>query len=80
LPAITNVQHELRSTWISIEDEKTGRVAIQSLHDRLPVPTVSHGGKDKLARAQPAILFLEKGKLFFPDAPWRTVAGAKMLS
>lgn len=56
---------EHRPAWIGIEDEKTGRAALQSLRE-LSTRALSHEGKDKLTRAAKLLNLAEQGKVFLP--------------
>lgn len=69
-----------KSQIICVEDEKTGRAALQMLRN-LPTKALSHGGKDKLTRAATALNQLEQGRIYLPQsADWVEDVRAKLLT
>lgn len=66
--------------WLGIEDEKTGRAALQLLTS-LSTKAISHEGKDKLTRAARLLNMLETGKVYLlRTAAWRQDCEAEMLA
>lgn len=77
---IESAFEEQKPEWIGVEDEKTGRAALQSLR-HLPTKALSHEGKDKLARAGRLLNDMEQGKVFLPRyAAWLSECQAELLT
>ena len=68
---------EWRPAKIVIEREKLGQAAVDVLARELPLEVIGTGGKDKLSRAQPLILKLERGEIWLPkfDAGFAPIGG-----
>jgi predicted phage terminase large subunit-like protein len=67
--------HALRETWrawrpqrMYIENEKLGQAAVDVLGGELPIQTIPTAGRDKVTRAAPLIVKLERGEVFLPRA------------
>jgi len=57
-----------RPVKMLIENEKLGQAAVDVLGRELPLVTISAGGKDKVARAVPLLVKLERGEVWLPVA------------
>jgi predicted phage terminase large subunit-like protein len=69
--AIRSVHREWKPALTLIENEKVGQAAVDVLHRELPIRTVATAGKDKVTRAAPLLVKLERGEIWLPEAaPW----------
>ena len=77
---------ELHEQWkpskIRVENETMGPHLYNMLRGKLPIDTVSHEGKDKLARATPMLNMFEQGLIYLPlfNNTWRQVYESELLS
>ena len=68
---LREVHRRWRPARMLIENEKLGQAAVDVLSRELPLVTVSTGQRDKVARAAPLIVKLERGEIWLPrTAPW----------
>jgi predicted phage terminase large subunit-like protein len=68
---LREVHRRWRPARMLIENEKLGQAAVDLLARELPLVTVSTGSRDKVARAAPLIVKLERGEIWLPQtAPW----------
>ncbi len=79
---ISDLHHQWRPGRMLIEGEKLGRAACDVLGDRLPLECVATGGQDKVTRAAPLIVKLERGEVFLPryNADWLADLEAEWLA
>ena len=76
---------ECHAAWrpvkMVIENEKLGQAAVDVLGRELPLETISTSGKDKIARAAPLLVKLERGEIWLPrEALWRLPFESELLS
>lgn len=74
-------QHH-RPVRLWIEGEKLGRAAVDSLAAELPIDCIPTEGKDKVTRAAPFLVKLERGEIFLPryNTTWRLELEAEWLA
>lgn len=64
-----------------IENEKLGQAAVDVLGRELPIVTISTQGRDKVARAAPLLVKLERGEIWLPRlAVWRSDFESELLN
>jgi predicted phage terminase large subunit-like protein len=69
---VKRVYAEWRPKRMYIEGEKLGQAVVDHLGRELPIDTIRTAGDDKLTRAAPLIVRLERGEVFVPrgSTPW----------
>lgn len=76
---------EVYATWrpsrIYIEAEKLGQAAVDQLGPTLPIETIRTAGRDKVTRAAPLLVRLERGEILLPRTalPWLATLEAEWL-
>lgn len=79
--ALRRLHAEWRPARMYIEHEKLGQAACDLLGRDLPLEPIATGGRDKVARAAPLVLKLERGEIFLPrhETSWRPVLESEWL-
>jgi len=78
---LRQIYEEWEPARMRIENEKLGEAAVDVLGADLPIDTVPTGGKDKITRATPLVLMMERGEVALPlDAPWLEVYEQELFS
>lgn len=77
---IRDCNNRWRPKKILIEREKLGQAAVDTLSRELPIETISTEGRDKVTRAAPLLVKLERGEIWLPQlAPWRAAFEGELL-
>jgi phage terminase large subunit-like protein len=82
---LCHLLQECYRTWkpvkMVIENEKLGQAAVDVLGQQLPLETIATNGRDKVARAAPLLVKLERGEVWLPqEALWRLTFESELLS
>ena len=78
---IREVHAQWRPSRLAIENEKLGSAAVDVLGRELPLETIATSGRDKVTRAAPLTVRLERGEIFLPrqENQWRADFEAELL-
>ena len=70
---IRTMMGKWKPVWVGIEDRHVGSAVIQRfVADGLPIVKLKDAGKDKVTRASMGSVWMENGKVYFPESnpPW----------
>lgn len=82
---LCHLLRDIYRTWrpsrMYIEREKLGQAAVDVLANELPLETISPSGQDKVERAAPLLVKLERGEIWLPrEAPWLAAYQSELLA